>query len=185
MPDRMLRRSLVFATSSARMRGDRFSLTQWSNSTMSTDSPTPPPLSRDASSRTKLPGIPLRFSLRSLLMVTTCFAFWCALVALLPAAFSQLLVGAIWFVATGWLVMGVVFGQGDQRAFCIGAVLVASSMWTGIGGQYMHGFHRLFSSSSAGAFAVWLDLMMIAGTAIINGWFCIWARRFFERPSDG
>ena len=155
------------------------------DSTMSTDSPapTPPPPPREASSRTPLFGIPLRFSLRTLLIATTIFAFWCALVAQLPVAFSQLLVGAIWFIATGWLVIGIVFGQGDQRAFCIGAVLVVSSMWTGIGGQYMHGFHSLFLPG--GAVAAWLDLVLIAGTAVANGWFCIWVRRFFERPSGG
>jgi hypothetical protein len=127
----------------------------------------------------------VRFSLRTLLIATTCFAFWCALVSLLPAALSQLLVGAVWFVATGWLVTGLVFGQGDQRAFCIGALLVVSSMWTGIGGQYMHGFHTLFTRSIADSLTVWMNLVMIAGTAFANGWFCIWARRFFEGRSDG
>ncbi len=152
---------------------------------MSTDSPAPapPPPPREARSRTLLPGIPLQFSLRTLLIATTFFAFWCALVSQLPVAFSLLLVGAIWFIATGWLVTGIVFGRGDQRAFCIGAVLVVSSMWTGIGGQYMHGFHSLFPPS--GALAAWLDLVLIAGTAAANGWFCIWARRFFERPTGG
>ncbi len=151
---------------------------------MSTDSPAPtPPPPREASSRTLLPGISLRFSLRTLLIATTLFAFWCALVAQLPVAFSQLLVGAIWFIATGWLVIGIIFGQGDRRAFCIGAVLVVSSMWTGIGGQYMYGFHLLYLPG--GAVAAWLDLVLIAGTAVANGWFCIWARRFFERPSGG
>jgi hypothetical protein len=106
-------------------------------------------------------------------------------VSQLPVAFSQLLVGAIWFIATGWLVTGIVFGQGDQRAFCIGAGLVVSSMWTGIGGQYMHGFHSLFLPGIAGSLAAWLDLVLIAGTAAANGWFCIWARRFFERPTGG
>ena len=152
---------------------------------MSTDSPapTPPPPPREASSPTLLLGIPLQFSLRTLLIGTTFFAFWCALVSQLPVAFSLLLVGAIWFIATGWLVTGIVFGRGDQRAFCIGAVLVVSSMWTGIGGQYIHGFHSLFPPN--GAVAAWLDLVLIAGTAAANGWFCIWARRFFERPTGG
>ncbi len=171
---------------------------------MSTDSPapTPPPPPREARSRTLLPGIPLQFSLRTLLIATTFFAFWCALVSQLPVAFSLLLVGAIWFIATGWLVIGIVFGRGDQRAFCIGAVLVVSSMWTGIGGQYMHGFHRLFQIGGpvaawlqmlgiyhlfqpGSAVAAWLDLVLIGGTAAANGWFCIWARRFFERPTGG
>jgi hypothetical protein len=152
---------------------------------MSTDSPTPTPPPRESSSLSPLLGLPVRFSLRTLLIATTLFAFWCALVSLLPAAISQLLVGAIWFIATGWLVIGLVFGQGDQRAFCIGALLVVSSMWTGIGGQYMQGFHLLFPRSVFDAAFIWLDLLMIAGTAIANGWFCVWARRFFERPSKG
>ncbi len=155
------------------------------NSTMSTDSPapTPPPPPREASSRTLLPGIRLRFSLRTLLIATTIFAFWCALVSQLPVAFSLLLVGAIWFIATGWLVTGIVFGRGDQRAFCIGAVLVVSSMWTGIGGQYMHGYHQLFGIHQP--WTPWTDFLVIAATAVANGWFCIWARRYFERPSGG
>ena len=95
------------------------------------------------------------------------------------------MVGAVWFVATGWLVTGLLFAKGDQRAFCIGALLVVSSMWTGIGGQYMQGVHSLFPRGLAGSIAIWLDLVMIAGTAAANGWVCIWARRYFERPLGG
>jgi hypothetical protein len=32
---------------------------------------------------------------------------------------------------------------------------------------------------------VWLDLLVIAATAVANGWCCIWARRFFDRSVDG
>ncbi len=121
----------------------------------------------------------LRFSLRSMLVTMTAFAVWCGFVTILPSAFSQLLVGLLWFVATGWLLAGLFFAQGDQRAFCIGAGLVASSMWTGIGGQYMNGFHRLTGFGQA--WAVWTDFAMIAATATANGTICILARRYFER----
>ncbi|NOY42145.1 MAG: hypothetical protein GXP26_09945 [Planctomycetes bacterium] len=121
----------------------------------------------------------LRFSLRSMMIAMTAFALWCGFVAVLPTPLSQLLVGSLWFVATGWLATGLFFAKGDQRAFCIGAVLVVSSMWTGIGGQYMNGFHRLVSLGQP--WAVWIDFGMIAVTAIANGYFCILARRYYER----
>ncbi len=142
---------------------------------------TPPP-SREAGPAKFLPPIPLRFSLRTLLVITTFFAIWCAFVAILPVAFSQLVVGAFWFVATGWLVTGIIFGRGDQRAFCIGAALVASSMWTGLGGQYMQGIHSFLDFQQP--IGVWLDLVVIAATAVANGWCCIWARRFFDPSAD-
>jgi hypothetical protein len=129
-----------------------------------------------------MPRIPARFSLRTLLAATTFFAIWCAFVAIMPLAFSQLLVGAFWFVATGWLVTGVIFARGDRRAFCIGAGLVASSMWTGLGGQYMQAVHSILGFERP--LGLWLDLVVIAATAAANGWCCIWARRFFDRPAE-
>ncbi len=122
---------------------------------------------------------PLRFSLRTLMGGMTAFALWCGFVAAIPASLSQLLVGLLWFVATGGLVTGLFFAKGDQRAFCIGAGLVASSMWTGIGGQYMNGFHRLVSLGQP--WSVWVDFVIIAVTAFANGYFCILARRYFEQ----
>jgi hypothetical protein len=98
----------------------------------------------------------------------------------MPAAFSQVVVGALWFAATGWLVTGIIFARGDQRAFCIGAALVASSMWTGIGGQFMQGIHGVLGTTRQSVL-LWLDLVVIAATAVANGWCCIWARRFFDR----
>jgi hypothetical protein len=143
---------------------------------MSTDSPTPPPPPF---------GLPVRFSLRTLLIGTTCFALWCGFVSLLPdvltQAFTQLMVGGVWIVATSWLVIGVVFGRDDQRAFCLGALLVVSSMWTGFGGQFMNGYHQLLRIRQP--WALWTDFILIAVTATANGRFCIWARRFFERQS--
>ena len=131
----------------------------------------------------------MRFRLRTLLIATTLFAFWSALVSLLPYALSELVVGAIWIAATSWLVVGVLFTRGDRRAFYIGALLVVTSTWTGVGGRYMGGFHQLISVGPLATFTnlfpmPWIDLAMIAGTAIANGWFCVWARRFFERQSD-
>jgi hypothetical protein len=123
--------------------------------------------------------------MRSLLIATTCFAVWCVLVSQFPGSLSQLLIGAVWFLATGWLAVGLVFGRGDQRAFCIGALLVVSSMWTGLGGQYLQGFHSLFLRGLSDSLTAWLKLAMIAATAVANGWFCVRARRFFEPPSGG
>jgi hypothetical protein len=143
---------------------------------------TPEP-STDTGPAKFMPRVPLRFSLRSLLVGTTFFAIWCAFVAILPVAFSQLVVGAFWFAATGWLVTGVIFGRDDQRAFCLGAALVASSMWTGLGGQYMQGIHSIFGFGQR--LGVWLDLVVIAATAVANGWCCIWARRYFDRAASG
>lgn len=143
---------------------------------------TPPP-SHEAGPAKFLPPIPTRFSVRTLLVVTTFFAIWCGFVAIMPAAFSFIIVGAVWFVATGWLVTGILFGRGDSRAFCIGAALVASSMWTGLGGQYMQGIHSFLGFEQP--FGAWVDLAVIATTAVANGWCCIWARRFFDRSADG
>lgn len=140
------------------------------------------PPSREATLARLMPRLPTRFSLRTLLAATTFFAIWCAFVAVLPLAVSQLLVGAFWFVATGWLVTGIIFGRGDQRAFCIGAGLVASSMWTGLGGQYMQAIHSILGFPRP--WGLWLDLAVIAATAVANGWCCIWARRFFDRSAE-
>ena len=96
------------------------------------------------------------------------------------------MVGIAWIAAAGWLVTGIFFASGDQRAFCIGAVVVVSTMWTGIGGRFIAGIFELAGLFSGGfAFAgtlkLWLDLVVIAGAAVANGYLCILARRYFER----
>jgi hypothetical protein len=89
----------------------------------------------------------------------------------------------MWFVITGWLVTGLFFAQGDQRAFCIGAGLVVFSMWTDFGGQFMNGYHQLLRVHQP--WTPWTDFILIVGTAVANGWFCVWARRFFKRQPKG
>jgi len=128
--------------------------------------------------------IPVRFSLRSLLTATTLLAIGLALVSLLPVPFSQLAVGALWLLASGWLVTGLFFGNADQRAFCIGAGLVFSSMWTRIGGQFINGYHQLLGVPRP--WSLWTDFLMISLTAAVNGWFCVWIRRrHFAAGSGG
>ena len=143
----------------------------------------PPPPPGHAGTPPQVSNKGLRFSMRSMLIGITVFALWCAFVSLLPAAFGHLVVGAMWFVITGWLVTGLFFARGDQRAFCIGAGLVVFSMWTDFGGQFMNGFHQLIRVGRP--WTPWTDFLMIAITAIANGWVCIWARRYFQRqPAD-
>jgi len=139
--------------------------------------PTPPPL-----------PTPKRwqFSLRTMLIGMTAFALFLGLTTTLPTAFSQLLLGLIWIAATGWLVTGLFFAHGDQRAFCIGAAIVVSSTWTGIGGRFLQGLFEIFSLLFGGidlpnALDLWLNHSVIATTALANGCLCIYARRYFER----
>jgi len=142
------------------------------------DSPTPPPLPPNRK--------PWQFSMRTMMIGMTGFAFLCGFAAALPAAFSQALIGLIWILATGWLVTGLFFAQGDQRAFCIGAAIVVSSTWTQIGGRFLQGMFQIFGLFFGGiklpvAVTAWLDLSLIAAVAVLNGWFCIRARHYFER----
>lgn len=102
----------------------------------------------------------------------------------MPVEISHLLIGLIWIVATSVLLIGVFYGRGDQRAFCIGASVVVSSMWTSIGGRFMQGVHYGFDLVGLGAWqpiVLWLDLGVLALTAVANGWLCVQARRYFER----
>jgi len=134
-----------------------------------------------------------RFSLRSLMMVMTGIAVVLGLGAALPTFVSQILIGATWLVATGWLVPGIVFAQGDQRAFCIGAAVVVSSTWTGVGARFLEGLRQLVlfvpalivSDRSAGFMTadLWLKHILLLAAAVANGWLCIYARRYFERSN--
>ncbi len=140
------------------------------------------------------PALPLQtpkkwqFSLRTMLFGTTAFAIFLGLATALPTAFSQALIGLIWIAATGWLITGLFFAHGDQRAFCIGAAIVVSSTWTGIGGRFLQGFFEIFSLLFGGidlprAITLWLNHSVVAATALANGWLCIQARRYFEQES--
>jgi len=127
----------------------------------------------------------------------TGFAIFCGLVIALPYSINQALLGLAWIAATGWLVTGIVFAKGDARAFCIGAATVASSMWTSLGGRFAQGiggFVRTigvqFGEYGGGVyggyagdsgFELWFVHICLVAAAIANGYFCIRARRYFER----
>ncbi len=113
----------------------------------------------------------------------TGFAIFFGFAATLPAAFSHTLIGLIWIGASGWLVTGLFFARGDQRAFCIGAAMVVSSMWSRIGGRFMQGMFDILGLFVALPLTTkaWLDLGLIVVTAIANGYLCIRARHYFER----
>ncbi len=130
----------------------------------------------------------LRFSMRSLMRLVTGFAVVCGLAVILPIYISQIVLGAIWIAAIGWLVTGVVFARGDQRAFCLGAGIVFTSMWTGVEARFLEGITRLFGALLGGVsigshVALWFDFLVLFIAAGANGWLCVRARRYFERNS--
>lgn len=128
-----------------------------------------------------------QFSLKALLFATTGFAVFCGLCVVLPAAFSQIILGAFWIVVSGWLITGIVFAKGDKRAFCIGATVVATSMWTGVGGRFVGGLQSLLRGiplewqfTGTSNLEVWLIHLVLVAIAVANGYLCIRARRYFE-----
>jgi hypothetical protein len=127
----------------------------------------------------------IRFSLGSLFGAMTLLAIGCGFAVIVPVELSHLLIGLIWLVAISVLLVGLVFGRGDRRAFCIGAFVVASSVWTDLGGRFMQGVHYLYGVLSAGygvplPVMLWLDLGVLAAVAVATGWLCVRARTFFE-----
>lgn len=126
-----------------------------------------------------------RFSLSSLFWAMTVIALGCGFAVIVPVEISHLLIGLIWMIAFGVLTVGLVFGRGDRRAFCIGAFVVVASVWFDIGGRVMQGVHYLFGVISLGygvplQVMLWLDLGVLAALAVANGWLCVHASRFFE-----
>jgi hypothetical protein len=116
----------------------------------------------------------------------TLLALGCGFAVLMPVEISHLLIGLIWIIALSILAVGLFFAQGDRRAFCIGAFIVASSVWTDVGGRFMQGVHYLYQIPLFGygislPIMLWLDLAVLALTAIANGWVCVQAKRYFER----
>ncbi|MGI9430415.1 MAG: hypothetical protein ACR2NM_17265 [Bythopirellula sp.] len=126
--------------------------------------------------------------MRAMMQLVTAIAVFFGIAAALPSAFSQAILGLGWIVASGWLVTGIVFAKNDSRAFCIGAAIVTSSMWTGIGGRFIQGIsgvlRQLLAALDAGpqtALELWLVHFALLVTAVANGYLCIYARRYFER----
>ncbi len=123
-----------------------------------------------------------------MLVAMTVFAVLCGMISTLPVAFSQMVAGLLWIIASGWLLTGIVFAKHDQRAFCLGAAVVVSSMWTGIGARFLQGTFDVLSILLGGmsfprSVKIWLDLLFLSGMAAANGYLCIRARRYFERES--
>jgi hypothetical protein len=128
----------------------------------------------------------MQFSLRFLFIAMTALALGCGFAVLMPVEISHLLIGLIWIIALSVLVVGLFFARGDQRAFCIGAFIVSASVWTDIGGRFMQGVHYVYQAFALGygvslPLMLWLDVAVLALTAIANGWLCVRARRYFER----
>lgn len=151
----------------------------------SDSSPTPPPLPADASTVGRAARGKWQFSMKTLMLATTGVALFFGFAAALPASFSQALLGLIWIAATGWLATGVVFAKGDQRAFCIGALIMISSTWTRLGGRFIQGMFEIFTLLSGGsqlphALNLWIEHLLLFGAAVANGWFCVYARHYFE-----
>lgn len=113
----------------------------------------------------------------------TTLAIACGLVTALPVVMSQILLGAIWIAAIGWLVTGIFFASNDQRAFCIGASVVVSSMWTGAGARFIDSLSQLLGAPFATSIkaGLWLDFLLVMATAFANGWLCIRAKHYFQR----
>jgi hypothetical protein len=128
----------------------------------------------------------MQFSLRFVFIAMTVIALSCGFAVIVPPEISHLIIGLIWIVAISILAVGLFFARGDQRAFCIGAFIVTSSVWTDIGGRFMQGVHYLYQILALGygvslPIMLWLDLGVLGLTAAANGWLCMQARRYFER----
>jgi hypothetical protein len=128
----------------------------------------------------------MRFSLHFLFVAMTALALGCGFAVLMPVEIGHLLIGLIWIVVLSVLMVGLFFARGDQRAFCIGAFIASASVWTDIGGRYMQGVHYIYQVLTLGygvslPLMLWLDLAVLALTAVANGWLCVQARRYFER----
>jgi hypothetical protein len=131
---------------------------------------------------------PWRFSLRSALIGTACFAVWCSIVVVLPQSLNLLLIGLLWTALAGLLVTGLVFARGKVRAFCIGATIVYASMWTRSGGMLMEGLQQLAGLllrplNAPDTLSHWIDLGLLSVIAFANGQFCVLAKCWFERWS--
>lgn len=130
-----------------------------------------------------------QFSLRSLLLGVTFFALFCGLILSFPIYISQILIGTVWIASAGWLITGICFAQGDQRAFCIGASIVIASMWTGVGARFVEGMTSLLASilggwTSSGPIARWIELVLLLLAAFANGRLAVRARHYFERAAE-
>jgi len=132
-----------------------------------------------------------QFRLRAMMLGMSGFAIFFGVVSIIPTAFTQIALGAFWLVASGWLITGIAFAKNDFRAFCIGATVVATSMWTGLGGRFAQGIQSILRGipidwittghTGTNNIETWLIHFALAATAVANGWLCIRARRYFER----
>lgn len=128
---------------------------------------------------------PMRFSLGTLFVAMTVFAIGCGIAVIVPVELSHLVIGLIWMIAISLLIVGMVFGRDDKRAFSIGAFVVASSVWTDLGGRFMQGVHYLYEVPLGGSrialpIMLWLDFAVLAAVAVATGLLCVKARAFFE-----
>jgi len=159
---------------------------------MPADQPTPPPLQLDTEGTVEkrpLRAVPIRFSLRTLLRIMTGLAILFGLATVLGINLGPLFVQIVWLVATGWLVTGLFYARGDQRAFCIGAIIIVSSKWLGADSRFWFVMADTLTDATdtlgipRGPVIECVYFAFILAVATCNGYLCILARRYFERES--
>lgn len=131
-----------------------------------------------------MPQSRLQYDLRSLLLLATAFTLLCAAVTILPQAINQLLVGAAWIAAIGWMATGVVFARGESQAFCLGVAVALSSLWTGVGGRFLEGAVQVVGWPVGGLRLgsgplPWIELALTLAAGTANGRLCQRAYRYY------
>lgn len=153
------------------------------------DPPTPPPLPSERNATRMQSG--WQFSMRSMMLGVTVFATMCGLLVVLPHV-TIIALGLALYATVGVLTTGILFGRGNQRAFCIGALTVVLSTWTRTGGGLLgeivdifEWFLRDFGVNLHIYVEAALKYFVLIPLAIANGYLCIRARHYFEqRPED-
>lgn len=147
--------------------------------------PIPPPLPGESETAACARKTRWQFSLRSMMLLMTGTAIAFGLLSTMPIV-NGIVLGGFWLVASGWLLTGIVFATGDQKAFCIGAMIVVASTWTGMGGMLLESAQSLAFNIGvpvSGWFGIWLKHLVLLASAVGNGWICIRARRYYSQPN--
>jgi len=137
------------------------------------------------------PGPPQRFqfSILQLIVLTAVVAVFCAATISVPVWLSVILSGCVAVLLPMLVTVGVVYGQGDLRTFCIGALFPS-----GLAGWRAFGYsdvmiYRYLGFSSGGSpnahLWIWAGLLVVAIASALFGLIAIWLRRAIEKRQSG
>ena len=122
-----------------------------------------------------------QFSISQLIVLTTLVAVFCAAAISVPGWLSMILAGCVLAMLPMGCTVGIVYGQGYQRTFFIGALFPSGIVGgQGLGMFGMLSYAGMQAFEGEGHFLAWGFILAVCVVSAVFGLIAMWLRRMIE-----